>query len=262
MDSATSWLASLRKPPPYPLDFAVRPHSHHRSTTTSPTSSAIKVVINKSPPRLTHPIPLTYNINMDHQQRESRAKPRVSYEISSQSDQSDSHSETDSPYASPKRQHQKSKVGDGTEGEEDVEEIEPERTPPPRGSAAGHSLRQRSVLNQPLRAKENGDQPRSIKKRKKTRSKAKARAKSGVEASSAELTGRSMIRHQISTVTAAKRAKFFVANKELFLPLLPENNHIQRLVDQYQGTQDVGPSIPYEALAKQPAGLANLIYVR
>lgn len=256
MNSATSWLASLSKPRSSPLDRVGSPHSHRKPNTASPTSSVIKVVINKSPPPLTHPIPVTDGINMDPQQRESRGKPRISYEISSDSDQSGSHSEIDSPYASPTKQLRTSEGVEEIEDEdeEDLEEMEPGHTPLPRGSSAGHSLRQRNVLNQSLRAKENGDQPRRVKKRKVARPNPKSRSKSGKHASSAQVTERSEIRHQIATVTAAKRASFFVANKEIFIPLLPENNYIQRLVDQYQGPPNSDPSVPYEALSKQPTG--------
>ena len=43
-------------------------------------------------------------------------------------------------------------------------------------------------------------------------------------------SARVALRHQIATKTANKRHRFFVSKKDLFLPLLPESNFIQRLV--------------------------------
>jgi hypothetical protein len=61
----------------------------------------------------------------------------------------------------------------------------------------------------------------------------------------------------ISRETAVKRANFYVAKKDYFLPLLPESNNIHRLVEArnaagQQGDEDL--TIPYEALEKQPDG--------
>lgn len=68
-------------------------------------------------------------------------------------------------------------------------------------------------------------------------------------------TARNEVRDIINTETAAKRSKFFIAKKDHFLPLLPEGNHVQRLVDQHILDDDVEElGIPYEALSDQPQG--------
>lgn len=50
--------------------------------------------------------------------------------------------------------------------------------------------------------------------------------------SNRNLTSRQAIRYTIATETAAKRARFFRAKKDYFLPLLPESNYIQKLLDK------------------------------
>ena len=51
------------------------------------------------------------------------------------------------------------------------------------------------------------------------------------------LTSRQEIRLAIATETAAKRAKFFMAKKDYFLPLLPETNYIRNLLDAVRPAQ-------------------------
>ena len=60
----------------------------------------------------------------------------------------------------------------------------------------------------------------------------------------------------IETETAEKRAKFFISKKDYFLPLLPQDNHIQRLEEErLQSQTRAGDlSVPYEALKEQPNG--------
>ena len=135
-------------------------------------------------------------------------------------------------------------------------ESEPAGTPPPRQSSAGHSLRQRSDLHLSLRAQENGD--------KAVARKLKSHRKKQVQRSAPAppRTARNEVRDQIASETAAKRANFFIAKKEYFLPLLPDSNHVQRLVDQrnelYGGVKELG--FPYEAFTTQPQGYGFLTY--
>lgn len=58
------------------------------------------------------------------------------------------------------------------------------------------------------------------------------RAFSQTRKATAELTSRQAVRHAIATETAAARAVFFKAKKDYFLPLLPQTNFIQKLVDK------------------------------
>ena len=137
--------------------------------------------------------------------------------------------------------------------EEELEtysEPEPPGSPPPRQSSAGHSLRQRTDLHLSLRAQENGDK-QTIKKRTTRRRRPAQRS-----APAPARTARNEVRHEIASETAAKRANFFIAKKDYFLPLLPEGNHVQRLVDQrkeqYGDVEELG--VPYEAFTTQPQG--------
>ena len=136
--------------------------------------------------------------------------------------------------------------------EDELEEVEPPRTPPPRLSSAGHALRQPNELALSLRAQENGDK-RVAKKKRMAKSLPRPKTKSQP---SAPKTARQELREIVNTETAGKRANFFMAKKDLFLPLLPEGNHVQRLVAQRQqsGTKVEDLSVPYEIVEHQPTG--------
>ena len=142
------------------------------------------------------------------------------------------------------------------ETDDSVGEITSPQIPLPRVSSAGHSLRQRAELKQPLRALENGDHQRTIKQKKRKKLKVSTRAKPTIPPAKRRLTERTEIRHQISQVTAVKRANFFIANKHLFLPLLPNSNYIQRLIEQRKGSpeHEKDISVPYQKIEKQPTG--------
>ena len=66
-------------------------------------------------------------------------------------------------------------------------------------------------------------------------------------------TARSNLRQEYLDHTKPKRDAFLVANKEYFLPLLPERNYINKL------TRETGPqltqTIQYAALNEQPSGV-------
>jgi len=179
--------------------------------------------------------------------RNPRRRQPVSYEISDDSDNGEA-SNASSTFSTP----QKRKL---TYFEDEIEEVEPAKTPPPRQSTAGHSLRQHSDLHLSLRAQENGDKP--VVKRRKSLPQGRSHKKAVLQrhALSQPRTARNEVRDIINTETAAKRSKFFIAKKDYFLPLLPEGNHVQRLVDQHLLDDDVEElGIPYEAISDQPQG--------
>ena len=177
-----------------------------------------------------------------------RHKEQVSYEISSDSEDA-GRASGESTFSSPEKPTRKRVSIVDLEDDDEPEEIEPPRTPPPRLSAAGHALRQPKELHLSLRAQENGDKP--VSKKRKLNHKASTK-KSKVILKEAPRTARNEVRDHIATETAGKRASFFVAQKDLFLPLLPEGNHIQRLVAQRTEKKDL--SVPYEVLEQQPKG--------
>lgn len=185
------------------------------------------------------------------EKRSSRKKQIISYEISDDSDNLDASSSLDSTFSTPQKAP-RTRVSIVDLEEDEFEEIGPPKTPPPRLSSAGHALRQPNELALSLRAQENGD--KRIARKKKT-AKRTSRPKTKSQ-SSAPKTARQELREFVNTETAGKRANFFVAKKDLFLPLLPEGNHVQRLVAQRQqsGRREEDLSVPYEIIEHQPAG--------
>lgn len=188
--------------------------------------------------------------------RGMRRKERISYHISDDSDTPESRSAADSPFSTPQKSSEKIHYDFiDLEGES---ESELTKTPPPRVSSAGHALRQPQDLHLSLRAQENGDK-HPIKRRRRSKNiLRKSTTAPRVQTSVVPRTARNEIRNEIATQTAKKRANFFVAKKDYFLPLLPFNNHITRLAEDrsksQEGEKDL--SIPYEALEHQPEGYA------
>ncbi|KAI9821510.1 MAG: hypothetical protein M1826_000632 [Phylliscum demangeonii] len=115
--------------------------------------------------------------------------------------------------------------------------------PPERRSLTGYSLRPQAAL----RSSVKDDEIIMIQPRKsyKPKSGSKRKVKRGSIVQSDRsysgpppiLTSRQAIRHTIATETAAKRARFLIAQKDLFLPLLPEHNYVQKLVDRKRAEQ-------------------------
>ena len=203
-----------------------------------------------------NPSPI-HNIKMS-QERGLRQLEKVTYAISDDSDELASQSGTSSMFSTPpkKRRHNIVDLGD----DDEVVEVQRPRTPPPRLSSAGHSLRQHQDLRLSFRAQMNGDK-HVIKRRKLSRSKSqhsKPRLLSDFSPAPLTRTVRNETRDYIATETAKKRARFFVANKDCFLPLLPESNHVKKLVEsetqQTGGASSGDNTIPYVAIATQPVG--------
>lgn len=68
------------------------------------------------------------------------------------------------------------------------------------------------------------------------------------------------IRQEIATHTATNRNRFFVEKKDFWLPLLPPNNYIRKLVEKDAELSEKERSkqpmpTPYEEIEKQPAGV-------
>lgn len=202
--------------------------------------------------------PSTFPIVMS-EKRTTRRKERVSYLISDDSDSPESESVGDSAFSNPQTPGRD--VRQKFEEESDIElDIKPAKTPPPRISLAGHSLRQHQDLHLSLRAQENGDKGRVKKRRVSKKAPRKSLAGPNSNLSPLPRTARNQIRDKIATETARKRGNFFVAKKNYFLPLLPDNNHISRLAEERSHGQDgeTDLTVPYEALEHQPEGYALL----
>jgi SWI/SNF-related matrix-associated actin-dependent regulator of chromatin subfamily A member 5 len=74
------------------------------------------------------------------------------------------------------------------------------------------------------------------------------------------VSGRVAIRQEIASVTAAQRDRFLVEKKDFWLPLLPRNNYVRKLVEKHDELNDAEraklPSItPYEEIETQPRGI-------
>ena len=188
----------------------------------------------------------------------------VTYEISDDSDSAGASSSNDSPFDTPQKGSRRYPVNVMELGDESEESRSAARTPSPRLSSAGHSLRQPRELHLSLRAQENGDKP-SRKKRKLTKYTSKPPQRLAPEniLQVQPQTTRNKVRESIATGTATKRANFFLSHKDLFLPLLPKNNHLERLVQQHRQELDDTSrstklqdwSVPYEAFSRQPEGV-------
>lgn len=68
-------------------------------------------------------------------------------------------------------------------------------------------------------------------------------------------TARSEIRREIANHTKPRRDAFFLAKKELFLPLLPETNYISKLEKQNASSSTQARIIPSDTLIPQPQGI-------
>lgn len=74
------------------------------------------------------------------------------------------------------------------------------------------------------------------------------------------VSSRVAVRQEIASVTAAKRNRFFVEKKDYFLPLLPANNYVRKLVEKHEALSPqekamVPATIPYEEIESQPKGI-------
>lgn len=206
-----------------------------------------------SPPQF--PIAMTENI------RARRHKERVSYQISDDSDLAPSPSVISSTVSTP----QKRRLTHATciIDLEESPEPEPLKTPPPRISSAGHSLRQHKDLQLSQRALENADKPRVKRRRVSRKQNKNAAIVLDLDAMPLQKTSRNEIRETIATETKGKRANFLHAKREYFLPLLPESNYISRLVEEHNQSDhsEEDLSVPYEAIHQQPQGYAYLDFI-
>ncbi|KAL2354412.1 ISWI chromatin-remodeling complex ATPase-like protein ISW2 [Cryomyces antarcticus] len=130
-----------------------------------------------------------------------------------------------------------------------------------RLSSSAHSLRPRISLSQSLKAVENANrsvpqklkiEQRSSGRRSNTILVSDANGKSKVRAD----TARSRIRADIAAHTKVRQDDFMLANKDYFLPLLPGNNYIKKLVKS-KGVPNTENNlvVPYKTIEEQPKGV-------
>ncbi|PQE10169.1 ISWI chromatin-remodeling complex ATPase ISW2 protein [Rutstroemia sp. NJR-2017a WRK4] len=123
----------------------------------------------------------------------------------------------------------------------------------------GRSLRKRKPNNS-LKAQENGWSPEKSRRSVADR----VTADVGFDLSELNFTPiaskRREIRREIANETTGRRNTFLVDKKDFWLPLLPENNYISKLIEKYKQMSEDElsklPSVqPYEELTKQPKGV-------
>ena len=143
-----------------------------------------------------------------------------------------------------------SNMADMENGADNVEEIE---FTLPKRSRSG--LRERRP-NMSFKAAENAYT---------TLKRSKSKRKSAIEdLVGADLTpvvsDRVAVRQEIASKTAAYRNRFFIEKKDFWLPLLPPNNYVRKLVEKHAqlSPEEVAklPSItPYVEIETQPKGI-------
>ena len=173
-----------------------------------------------------------------------RVQPVISYAESPGS-------ENRSPFNTPPSERNVINLDDSEDVEDEEEEEEIRYTT----SRTRGGLRERKP-NKSLKALENSEKP--AKRIRPTK-------RSAIE----ELIGgdltpvvsqRVAIRQEITTKTAANRNRFFVENKDFWLPLLPQNNYVRKLVEKdaqlTTAERAKQPAvISYEEIEKQPKGV-------
>lgn len=141
--------------------------------------------------------------------------------------------------------------------------ITPSRTLPPRAARSKVEYNSSPRLKTPKTQSPNTKTPRSKSKRQQiaenrvlesdtlveeTASNTRATARHIVKTD----TVRNRIREEIATTTKAKRDAFLIHHKDFFLPLLPPNNYISKLLQADNNRQAY---VPYAQLSKQPTNV-------
>lgn len=229
-----------------------------KSTTASELLAAFSPV---KQIKASSPIAKLEAMGNERDSRGHREKEKISYTISDDSDVSPS--APSSAFPTPQKSREQPVVDSESES---VEETVVLQSPVRRISSAGHELRDRSNLHRSTRALVNGD--KGVRKRKlisTNRGQSKKQKviltsdagnenqKPNQRPAAPIRTSRTGIRDTIASETATKRSAFFVAKKEYFLPLLPETNHITRLVEKADSTSK-DYTVPYESIEMQPKG--------
>lgn len=80
----------------------------------------------------------------------------------------------------------------------------------------------------------------------------------------AVVSQRVAIRQEIATHTAANRNRFFVEKKDFWLPLLPPNNYVRKLVEKdaqlcKEERAKQSKATPYEEIEQQPRGVTAVM---
>lgn len=115
--------------------------------------------------------------------------------------------------------------------------------------------------NTSLKAMENGYVPR---RQSQTRRETSSTDELVGEDLTPVIGGRAAIRQEIANTTAAYRNRFLIEKKDLWLPLLPQNNYVRKLVEKHEllAAAEVAqpPTVsPYEEIETQPRGVKAIM---
>ncbi|OCL08592.1 hypothetical protein AOQ84DRAFT_376610 [Glonium stellatum] len=210
-----------------------------------------------SPSSVTRERKLSIAGRNDPHNRVLRQSCRISYNVSDSSDASPP-SSVSSAYESPEKPQPA--VMEDTTSDDEIDQ-------PTVAPSSGRSLRSRAVAphqtdveslkhdtSRPLAAE--GGRRVSSRKAKiiltsdthvvESKSVAKA-VKPKIE------TSRTRLRGEIATQTMARKDNFLLANKDYFLPLLPEHNYVAKLASNRRNSKS--PIVEYTQIQEQPKGI-------
>lgn len=192
-------------------------------------------------------------------QRRLRNKERITYEISDDSEDELAPSVAGSSFSTPEKPHNKRVNVILLTDDEDDELVEVPSSPVPRLSTGGHSLRPAKTLHfsSDVTGNPNGPTRRMRLLGKSSNFSRLARKPRTLPKIKPE---RNTAKAFLEGEKARKRANFLVANKNLFLPLLPKQNQVQSLLEgrgPEDGEKDI--SVPYEVLAEQPCNIKAVL---
>jgi SWI/SNF-related matrix-associated actin-dependent regulator of chromatin subfamily A member 5 len=172
-------------------------------------------------------------------ERGLRVKAHVSYAVSDDSDEASSApaSSFNSPVKFPRPE---------SSDELSADELAPSQFLDENRAVAGREMRPRSVLKGKAAhgiyyERKKASSKRTVRHVKKTVDKSKIR------------TDRAQTRHEIATGTKIKQDTFLRTHKNLFLPLLPDDNYIGKLPDDT--SESLFPYTEHEDVIEQPAGV-------
>jgi SWI/SNF-related matrix-associated actin-dependent regulator of chromatin subfamily A member 5 len=154
-------------------------------------------------------------------------------------------------------------VIDLNEDEQDqIDELAEDEAPIQYTTPSRSGLRQRKP-NQSLKAQENAEisrkHPRTGGKKRSVISDLIGEDIAGMDFTPV-VSDRVAIRQEIASKTAANRNRFFVEKKDFWLPLLPPQNYVRKLVDKHERFSEaeiarLPPITPYEEIEVQPRGV-------
>lgn len=183
------------------------------------------------------------NSSLHHKMNSLRTKPKISY-----AESEGSQSEPQTPDA-----NYRVVDLDEEDDDDDIQFVSASRRRSTRGQGSAR------LLKTSLRGKGNV-QTNTPKNRESNKANAGLAFSPDELALTPIMSDRQAVRDNIARVTVAKRNRFFVENKDYFLPLLPEQNYIRKLADRFEALSPEAKAaepavVPYHQIDAQPKGV-------